>query len=89
MLTRCPRSSHSKADPEEEKQEKNQDSLRKLDPDGGWAGPAVRPPRGQWQEREDGPGTPVVWTHVRRPRALLFTCLVSSPGTGVGVHKAG
>ncbi|XP_030165455.1 uncharacterized protein C13orf46 homolog [Lynx canadensis] len=29
-----------KADPEEEKQEKNRDSLRKLDPDGGWAGPA-------------------------------------------------
>ncbi|XP_046931381.1 uncharacterized protein C13orf46 homolog [Lynx rufus] len=34
------RTSLDKADPEEEKQEKNRDSLRKLDPDGGWAGPA-------------------------------------------------
>ncbi|GAB5566508.1 uncharacterized protein C13orf46 homolog isoform X3 [Prionailurus iriomotensis] len=35
-----PQAHGSKADPEEEKQEKNRDSLRKLDPDGGWAGPA-------------------------------------------------
>ncbi|XP_040476780.1 uncharacterized protein LOC121100287 [Ursus maritimus] len=40
----CPHSSYSQADPEEDKQEKNQDALGKLDPDSGKTEPQEQDP---------------------------------------------